>query len=301
LLSGLHVGNLFEDQKVFDVVVWGAPRIRNSLSDIRDLLIDTPDGEQVRLGDVAEIRIVPAQIVIQRDTASRYIDIGAGVSGRNLGSVAADVKQRLQEIEFPLEFHAEVLEESVQRQAAQQRTLALVIAVALGIFLLMQAAFGSWRLAFVTFLVLPTALAGGVLAALAGGGVLTLGSLFGFFAVLGIAVRQGIVLISHFRHLEQHEGATFGSELIVRGTRERFAPILMTALATALALVPMLVFGNIAGLELIYPMAIVILGGLVTSTLLNLFIVPALYLRFGASPEPAASSPQYAALGGAAD
>jgi Cu/Ag efflux pump CusA len=301
LLSGLQVGSLFEDEKVFDVVVWGTPAIRNSLTNIQDLLIDTPSGGHVRLGDVAAVRIVPAPTVIKRDSVSRYVDVGAKVSGRDLSAVTADIKERIKQVEFPLEFHAEVLGASAERQAAEQRILAVVVFALIGIFLLLQAAIGSWRLATAAFLTLPMALAGGVLAALAGGGVLSLGSLFGFLAVLGIAVRNGILLITHFRRLEQQEGESFGPELVLRGARERLAPILMTAFATALALVPFVIFGDIAGLEMVYPMAVVILGGLVTSLLLNLFIVPALYLRFGASPAPVMSSAQVAVAGGAAD
>jgi CzcA family heavy metal efflux pump len=301
LLSGLQVGNLFEEQKVFDVVVWGTPAVRNSLTNIQDLLIDTPSGGHVRLGDVAAVRIVPALTMIKRDTVSRFIDVGAKVSGRDLSAVTADLTQRIKQVAFPLEFHAEVLGASAERQAAEQRILAVVLVALLGIFLLLQAALGSWRLATAAFLTLPMALAGGVLAALAGGGILSLGSLFGFLAVLGIAVRNGIVLIGHFRRLEQQEGESFGPELVLRGARERLAPILMTAFATALALVPIVIFGDIAGLEMVYPMAVVILGGLVTSLLLNLFIVPALYLRFGASPAPVTSSAQVAVAGGAAD
>ncbi len=301
LLSGLLVGNLFEDEKVFDVVVWGTPEIRNSLTTIRDLLIDTPDGGHVRLGEVAEVHIVPAPTLIKRDTVSRFIDVGAKVSGRDLSSVTADIKQRLQQVKFPMEFHAEVLSDSAERQAALQRLIAVVVVAVLGIFLLLQAAFASWRLATLAFLTLPTALAGGVLAALAGGGILSLGSLIGFFTVLGIAVRNGILLIEHYQHLEQQAGELFGPELVLRGARERLAPIVMTALATALALVPFVIFGAIPGLEIVYPMAVVTLGGLVTALVLNLFIVPALYLRFGASPARAAARPQLVTAGGAAD
>jgi Cu/Ag efflux pump CusA len=127
------------------------------------------------------------------------------------------------------------------------------------------------------------ALAGGVVAALIGGGVLSLGSLFGFLTVLAIMARQGILLFSHYQNLERHEGERFGPELVRRGAGDRFAPILMTALATAVALLPLIVAGQQAGTEIIQPMAVVILGGLVTSTVLNLFILPALYLRFGSS------------------
>jgi Cu/Ag efflux pump CusA len=301
LLSGLQVGNLFEEQKVFDVVVWGTPEIRRNLTSIGKLLIDTPRGGHVRLGDVAEVRIAPVPSIIQRDAVSRFIDVGAQVRGRGLDAVADEVAGRLRTIAFPPEFHAEVLGESLERQAAEQRLLAVVIVVLIGMFLLLQAAFASWRLAAVAFLTLPTALAGGVLAALLGGGTLSLGSLFGFFMVLGIAVRNGILLIKHYQHLEQREGEIFGPELVLRGACERLTPILMTALASALALLPFVLFGSIPGLELVYPMAVVALGGMVTSLILNLFIIPALYLRFGASPAPARSSVVFAAAGGTGD
>jgi Cu/Ag efflux pump CusA len=163
--------------------------------------------------------------------------------------------------------------------------VAFAAVAAIAIFLLLQAAFGSWRLATGAFLALPATLLGGMLAALAGGGVLSLGSLLGFLAVLGIAARQGVLLIRHYQHLEQHEGETFGPGLVLRGTRERLRPIVTTAAATALALVPLVYFGGIPGLEIEHPMAVVILGGLVTATLVNLFVVPALYLVFGSSPE----------------
>jgi Cu/Ag efflux pump CusA len=132
-------------------------------------------------------------------------------------------------------------------------------------------------------LTLPVALVGGVLAALLGGGVLSIGALFGFLTLLAIAVRNGLVMVNHFQHLAQDEDESIGSELVLRGARERLAPILMTALATGVALLPILFGGSIAGNELLNPMAAVLLGGLVTSTLLNLFIVPALYLRWPAA------------------
>jgi Cu/Ag efflux pump CusA len=133
---------------------------------------------------------------------------------------------------------------------------------------------------------LPTALVGGALAAYAGGGVVSLGSLVGFFTVFGIAARNGIMLINHYQHLERFEGEAFGPQMILRGARERLSPILMTAFATGLAIVPLVIAGDIPGHEIEHPMAVIILGGLFTSTLLNLFVVPAIYLRFGRSAEP---------------
>jgi Cu/Ag efflux pump CusA len=155
------------------------------------------------------------------------------------------------------------------------------IGTAIAIFLLLHVSFRSWRLAIMSFLTLPMALVGGVLAALLGGGILSLGSLVGFFTVFGIAARNGILMINHFQHLEEHEGEEFGPKLVLRGARERLAPILMTTLAAGLAILPLVVAGEIPGHEIEHPLAIVVLGGLFTSTLLNLFVIPSLYLRFG--------------------
>jgi CzcA family heavy metal efflux pump len=281
LVAGIDAGSLFQDQKVFQVVVRGMPQARHSLTSIRDLLIDTPSGGQVRLGDVATVSILPTPNVIQHETVSRRIDVSLNVRGRDPGAVVNDIQQRLQAIKFPLEYRAEVLGAYQERQAAQSRLLIFGIAAAVGVFLLLQAVFGSWRLATLAFFALPSALLGGVLAAFAAGGVISLASLMGFFTVFGIATRNGIMLINHYQHLERHEGELFGPGLVLRGARERLAPILMTALAIGLALVPLVIYGNIPGQEIMYPMAVVILGGLVTSTVLNLFIVPSLYLRFG--------------------
>ena len=285
MLSGIQVGNLFEAQKVFDVVVWGAPEVRNSLTSIRELMVDVPGGGQVQLGEVADVRVKPALSVIRHDNVSRSIDVTADVSGRSLGSVVSDVEAALGNVQFPLEYHAEVLGDATDQQAAQRRLLAIAAIAAVVIFLLLQAAFGSWRLATVTFLTLPMALVGGVLAVLATGGVLSLGALVGFVLVLGIAARNLVMLVSHFQHLERDDGETFGPGLVMRGARERLSPILLTAVAVALVLVPLLVLGNVPGQEILQPMAVAVLGGLVTATLLNLFVAPALYLRFGSNAE----------------
>jgi Cu/Ag efflux pump CusA len=289
LLSGEEVGDLFRAGKAYDVNVWSTPATRANLSSIRNLLLDTPGGGHVRMGDVADIQIVPASNLIQRENDSRRIDVGADVRGRDIGAVAHDVEQRLHSISYPLGYHAEVLGEYAERQAAQSRLFGYALAAAVGVFLLLVAAFGNWRLAALSFVTLPSALVGGLLAAFVGGGILSLGSLVGFLTVFGIAARNGIMLINHYQHLEQFEGETFGSALIVRGARERLSPILMTALATGLALVPLVIAGDIPGHEIEHPMAIVILGGLITSTLLNLFVVPAIFLRYGRTSRPASA------------
>jgi CzcA family heavy metal efflux pump len=281
LVASTEVSDIHRDGKVYDVMVWGLPETHDSLTSIRNLLIDKPDGGQVRLSDIASVDILPTPNVIEREQDSRRIDVGLNVRGRDLGAVANDVQQRLQTIKFPVGYHAELLGAYQERQAAQSRLLLLGIASAIGVFLLLQAAFGTWRLAALAFFTLPSALVGGVLAAFAAGGVISLGSLVGFFTVFGIAARNCIMLINHYQHLERHEGEPFGPGLVLRGARERLAPILMTASAAGLALIPLMISGDIPGQEIEYPMAIVILGGLVTSTVLNLFIVPSLYLRFG--------------------
>ncbi len=287
LLSGIEVGNLFDEQKIFEVVVYGTPSTRHSLTSIQNLLIDTPSGGHVPLNEVADVRIVTAPTQIHRDAAARRMDVTANVRGRDLAAVAADVQRGLKGISFPLEYHAELLGEYAERLAAQQRVLTFAIAGAIGIFLLLQAFCRSWLLATAIFVTLPMALVGGLLLVfLTGGGLLSLGSIVGFVAVLGIAVRNGLTLIGRYRHLERDDGETFGAELVRRGTQERSAPILMTAGTTGLALLPLALFGNIAGLEIVHPMAIVILGGLVATTLLSLVGVPAIYLLFGAAREP---------------
>jgi CzcA family heavy metal efflux pump len=292
LLQGEEVGDIFIGGKTYDVNVWSTPATRHSLTDIQDLMIDTPDGGRVRLADVADIRIVPVPNVIEREGQSRKIDVSANVKGRDLGSVAEDVEETLSKIEFPLGYHFEIKGEFAERQAAQRNLLTAGAIAVIAIFFLLYTSFGSWRPTFLTFFTLPWALVGGVLTAYMTSGILSLGSLVGLLTILGIATRNGIMMISHFQHLEAEEGQPFGPELVLRGARERIAPIMMTALTTGLALVPLVIAGNIPGQEIEYPMAIVILGGLVTSTLLNLLVVPTLYLRFG---KPRQSVPQVAA------
>jgi CzcA family heavy metal efflux pump len=283
-IAGEEVGDLYRGGKAYDVNVWSTPETRNSLTSVENLLIDTPAGNPVRLADVADVRIAPTPNVIERENLSRRLDVSANVSSRDLGEVVREIEEGLGRVEFPRGYHAEMLGEYKERQDAQRRMFLFAIVAALAIFLLLQAAFRSWRLATMSFLTLPMALVGGALAAFVAGGVLSLGSLVGFFTVFGVAARNGILMINHFQHLEQYEGETFGPKLVLRGARERLSPIVMTTLATGLAIVPLVAAGDIPGHEIEHPLAVVVLGGLATSTLLNLFVVPALYLRFARGP-----------------
>jgi Cu/Ag efflux pump CusA len=281
LMNGKKVGEFYEDQNIFDVVVWGAPHVRSNIDSFRSIRIETPTGALIPLEEVADVYIAPTPNQITRDSASRYTEVTCNVSGRDLGSVARDIENRVKQIPFDRGYHPEFLGEYAAQKASRQRILALSIFALIGIFLILFSDFGSSRLAFLVIAGLPFALIGGVFSAIVSGGVLSLGSLIGFVTVFGVAARNSIMLISHYRHLQKEEGQSFGLDLIIRGAKERLAPIMLTALTTALALLPIVIGGNRPGQEIEHPMALVILGGLVSSTLLNLFVMPVLYCKYG--------------------
>ncbi len=246
-------------------------------------MIDSPSGAPVRLGDVADVRVAPAASVIRHDGVKRYIDVVADVSHRDLAAVAADINQRLTVVKFPLESYAKVLGDYAAPQDARNHLIILSCIAAASIFFLLQAAFGSWRLAAILFLAIPAVLMGGLLAAIAtDGAVLSLGTFSGLLAVFGMAVCTNITLIRHYQRL-----ATTPGPIVTRSKvaefhfAERARSIVTPAIATSVALLPALYLGDVPGMEIIRPMAIVTLGGLVTSTLFTLFAVPVLFLLFG--------------------
>jgi CzcA family heavy metal efflux pump len=281
LINGTKVGEVHRDQKAFDLVVWGHPDIRNSLPALSQLEIDLPGGKgTVPLAAVAQLRLVSAPNAIRHDKASRCIDVTCNISGSDLGTVVREIRRRvepLQEEGYRIEF----LGEYEARTENQRQLLAVSVLAILGIAVMLYIDFRSMRLTLIVLLTLPFALIGGVFAAFLTSRVLSLGSMVGFIAVLGIAARNGIMMVSHYRHLEREEGVPFGRELILQGAVERVGPILMTALAAGLGLLPLAISGSKPGYEVEYPMAVVILGGLFTSTLLNLLVLPVLYERFG--------------------
>lgn len=280
-LAGGELSDVYRVGKAYDLMVWSVPQARRTPDDVRDLLIDTPTGGIVRLADIASVEMQSTPSVIRRIDGSRRLDVGANVTGRALADVAADVRAAAATVQMPTGYRIEVIGEDTERTAASQRLTLLSIVAVIAILGLLYGSFRRWKLAILSLLTLPMALVGGVLAAWMTSGNMTIGSYVGLFTVLGIAARNGILMISHCQHLEAVEGVAFGPELVMRAARERLAPILMTTLATALALVPLVIMGDVPGHEIEYPMAIVILGGLITSTLLNLLVVPSLYLRFG--------------------
>jgi CzcA family heavy metal efflux pump len=280
LVAGIEVADSYQGGRTYDINVYGVDSIRHSVPSIKAMRIDTPDGRQVRLDAVADVVIKPTPNAILREAGTRRMDVSAGVTGSDAGGIAAELERRIAEVEMPRGYSVEVLGEHAERATAQRTLLVVGLGALVAILLLLQLAFGSLRLALLFFPTLLMALVGGVLATLATGGIVSLGSLVGFLTVFGIAARNGIMMISHFQHLEHVEGVPFGRDLVMRGARERLSPILMTAGATAFALVPLIWAGSIPGHEIEHPMAIVILGGLITATVINLFVVPSLYLQF---------------------
>jgi Cu/Ag efflux pump CusA len=288
-MNGLEVGSLYEQAKVFEVVVRGTPATRAAPLSVEDLLIDTPGGGHVRLDDVASVSIEPSPTMIERRDVSRTIDVTANVSGRDLGSALDDVRTELKQIEFPLESYAQVIDGSADQPNDPLRLLLIGLAALIGVFLLLQACFRSWRLATLLLLSLPVAMTGGLLTGMIADRVMTIGAFAGFLAVLAIATRSGILLLRRYQLL-QLEGHALGTELILRGSRERFGPIVATTLGIVLALLPVVVLGERPGLEILRPLAFVVLGGLVTTAVVTLFVIPTLYLRFAARPADGGAS-----------
>ena len=265
IFSGIVVGYLFKEQKIFEVVVWGAPQIRQSLTDLLNLRVEKSDRSSVLLHEVADVSIQPTETVIRHESTAPYIDVVANVAERDYVSVAEEVKDRLQAMEFPLEYHPELLGEYAEWENAEDRVFAASIAALIGIFLLLQACFRSWPLAVVGLLAIPVSVMGGVLATLASDGLVSLGSIVGFFAVVGIATRNSVLLIHHYQYLEEHEGMTFNRELILKGASDRLLPCIASSLAILGVLSPFIVLGPIAGLEIVQPMAVVVSGGLLAA------------------------------------
>jgi Cu/Ag efflux pump CusA len=284
MVAGITVGGLFEEQKVFDVVVWGAPEIRANVASIRDLLIDveTPKGTQVRLADVADVRTVSSPGVIRRQGVSRRIDVTANVKeDADLGVVSREAARRIKDVTFPFEYHAQVLGEHFSQRAAVRSLRGYLIAAAIVAFLVLQAAVGSWRLAILSLVSVPLTIFGCLIASAMAGMEFSLGSLLGITAALALMLRSGILQVQHFQRLES-AGSGFSEAQIAQGMRERFLPIVASSLIVTLFFLPFVVLGDIAGLEIAHPMAVSILGGVVASTLIALCVVPAIYLRHGA-------------------
>ena len=268
---------MFEEQKVFEVVVWGKPELRTSVDGVRNLLVDRPDGQgQVRIADVADVRIVPAPEVIQRDASSRYLDVVGTLGGSSHAAMAVEVTEKLRAVQFPFEYRAEVIGDQVAARDATWRVVGVSVIALLLTYLLLQAAVRSWWLALAVLGTVPAALSGGAVAAVLGGRVVSLGTVVGLLTIGALVLRQTLSLVGRF----QARGAdrtTWPDSAVRRATREVVAPIVCVLLAIAVAVLPIVIAGPAPGLELLHPMAVTVLGGLVTTALVVLFVVPGAY------------------------
>ncbi len=291
-IQGEKATEVIQGQNTFDLVVRLEQDEDWRIETLGDLLIATPDGARIPLGEVAQIERFTGPNRVSREQVERKIVVSCNVAGRDVTSLVNDCRGLIDPIiaahpGYRVEFGGQF-----ESAARATRTIGwLGVGVVIGIGFLLHMAFGSARDAGLVMLNLPLALIGGVAGVWFSGGVLSVASLIGFITVFGIATRNGIMLVSHIRHLQEEEGVTDFHEAVKRGAIERLAPILMTALGTGLALIPLALGGGQPGKEIETPMAIVILYGLSSSMLLNMAIVPALYLRFGKPVEPRNGSP----------
>ncbi|GEN05494.1 heavy metal efflux pump, CzcA family [Myxococcus fulvus] len=280
--NGVVVGQVLEGQRTFDVLVRYEERARVDAEAFRRALVDTPSGARVPVAAVAEVVESRGPNVIHHDHLQRRVVVMANVAGRDLGSAVEEVRERVAaSVVLPTGTFLSY-EGQFESQQSATRLIALLSLVSLvGMFLVLYAHFRSARLVAQVMLNIPLALVGSVTAVVLTGQPLSVATLVGFVTLCGIASRNTIMLISHYLHLVEHEGAVFGREMVVRGSLERLVPVLMTALTAGLALVPLALASGAPGKEILHPVATVILGGLISSTLLDLLVTPAVFHRFG--------------------
>jgi Cu/Ag efflux pump CusA len=279
--NGETASQILENQRTYDVVVRLNDSSRRSMDAIASTLIDTPTGLKTPISQVADVREDQGPNTINRENVQRRIIIQSNVAGRDLGSVIDDIRSRIgRDVALPEGYFVQYGGQfEAQEEAARKITIMSAAAIA-GIFLLLYLALRSSRLALLVMANLPLALIGGVVMVFLSGGTLSIASLVGFITLFGIATRNGIMLITHYQHLLEEEGVSL-RQAIIQGSLERLSPILMTALVTGVGLVPLALGAGQPGKEIQQPMAVVILGGIVTSTFLNMIVLPALYLRYG--------------------
>jgi Cu/Ag efflux pump CusA len=279
--AGVVVTRTIEGDRGFDVVVKFPDAARASTESIAGVPVDTPTGVKVPLSTVARVVSSSGPNTITRENAQRKIVVQANVAGRDLRSVFEDVRNNIdQKVKLPEGYYVEYGGQ-FESEAESTRTIALLSSVSLlFILFILTLEFRSFRDAGLVMVNLPLAFIGGIVAVFFTTGVINVASLVGFITLFGIATRNGILLVSHYRHLMEHEGLDL-QEAVRRGSIERLRPVIMTALAAGLALVPFAIAADKPGNEILSPLAIVILGGLVSSTALNMVVLPSLYLRFG--------------------
>ena len=278
-IGGTTVGTLIERPVITDVVVRYDPAQLGDGSTLETMLLSTGDGRLIPLSAIADVVRDQGPNAISRESVERVQLVLANVSGRDLGAVVEDIRAALAPMDLPQGTRIELGGQFESAASATQTLLALGLIVLVGMFLLLRQAFASARDAGIVMLNLPLALVGGVVGLWLTGGILSVATIIGFITLFGIATRNGVMLISHIKHLREEEGVIDLAEAVTRASEERLVPILMTAISAGLALVPLAVAMGQPGSEIQAPMAVVILCGLASSTALNLLVLPAIYLR----------------------
>jgi len=279
--NGKVTGKIYDGQKSFDILLRTTPEERSNLQAIRNTQIGTPDGQLIPLSQIADIELTSAVNQVMHENTQRRMVISANVQGRDLGSTVAEIKTKLANFQLPTGYFIAYSGLIESQESATSLISLLAIFSLVGIFLVLYSHFKSSRLTLQIMLNVPLALIGSVVAVMLTGGVFSVATLVGFITLTGIASRNGIMMISHYIHLVEHEGEVFGKSMIIRGSLERLVPVLMTALVAALALIPLTLDAQAAGKEILYPVATVILGGLISSTLLDIFVTPVVFYAFG--------------------
>ena len=285
-LNGEVVSQVVEGQRRFDLLVRLEEPYRADVANLGDLRLDLPGGrEQVRLGDLADITPPTGGDAganqVKRDNVRRRIVIRCNALGRDLKSVVTDIRRNVaQDVPLPEGYFVEYGGQFESQERATRLIAVLAAASVVGMFFVLYMLFPSARIVAQILIAVPTAFIGGVIALVVSGQTLTVASLVGFISLGGIAARNGILLVTHYLHLMRHEGERFDEKMVLRGSLERLSPVLMTALTAGIALIPLVVVGQEPGREILYPVATVILGGLITSTFCEFLIRPGLFLRF---------------------
>lgn len=281
-LLGETAGQVMDGDRSIEVVVRLDPKYKADRKSMEQILVDTPVGVKVPLESLATIQVSQGPNQVNRENGQRRIAVSANTADRDLGSVVSDIQVVLRDkLKLPPGYYVELGGQFESQVSATRSIAALSMLSLVGIALVLYAHFGSWMIALQIMLNVPLALIGSVVAVFLSGGTFSVATLVGFVTLCGIASRNGIMMISHYLHLMIHEGEQFSREMIVRGSLERLVPVLMTALTAALALVPLVLAAGESGKEILHPVAVVILGGLISSTLLDMAVTPAVFYAFG--------------------
>ena len=280
--NGKIASQVIQGQQSFDLVVRVNDSVRSSMDQIRNTPIATESGSLIPLHQIASVTLENSINTINHENTQRRIVVSANVQGRDLGTTVSDMRNAVKSnLELPEGYYIEWGGQFESQQSASRLITILSLFSFAGIFLVLYSHFKSWQITLQIMLNIPLALIGSVIAVMLTGGVFSIATLVGFITLTGIASRNGIMMISHYIHLMEYEGEKFNDHMIIRGSQERLVPVLMTALVAALALIPLTLDPSAPGKEILYPVATVILGGLISSTMLDIIVTPVVFKRFG--------------------